>query len=146
MPASHRERAVTDALRKIVANDKDPKAAITAASMLLHQMDVFHQGQINDLKSMPLAEALWWFIEECSDEDPNRNEYFFTLRERMREYNMCLNDVFNQLGDAIGRSVREAKDLMNVGSWYSLNFKFKYDSPDFGQMVDLEVLPPEKMP
>ena len=34
---------------------------------------------------LPLIDALWWFIENVTDDDPQRNELFFRLRERMRE-------------------------------------------------------------
>ena len=35
------------------------------------------------LETLPLAEALWWFIENGSDE--NRTDVFFYLRERVRK-------------------------------------------------------------
>lgn len=35
------------------------------------------------LEGLPLHEALWWFIETGSDDDPN-SEVFFHLRERVR--------------------------------------------------------------
>lgn len=37
------------------------------------------------LSELPLTEALWWFIENVSDDDPLRADYFFSLRERVRE-------------------------------------------------------------
>lgn len=37
------------------------------------------------LASLPLSEALWWFIENISEDHPLRNHYFFKLRERVRE-------------------------------------------------------------
>jgi len=39
---------------------------------------------IQHTDSLPLAEALWYFIENVSDENPARTELFFHLRERMR--------------------------------------------------------------
>lgn len=36
------------------------------------------------LDSLPLAEALWWFIENQRDDDPITSEVFFMLRERVR--------------------------------------------------------------
>lgn len=36
------------------------------------------------LNGLPLAEALWWFIENVDDETPNRTTYLFRLRERVR--------------------------------------------------------------
>jgi len=35
--------------------------------------------------SRPLTEALWWFIENVSDDTPERTEIFFDLRERCRD-------------------------------------------------------------
>lgn len=40
---------------------------------------------LRHLDRLPLALALWWFIEEVADEAPNRNAVFFYLRERVRE-------------------------------------------------------------
>jgi predicted RNA-binding Zn ribbon-like protein len=37
------------------------------------------------VKELPLQEALWWFIENASDDLPERSSIFFALRERMRE-------------------------------------------------------------
>jgi hypothetical protein len=34
--------------------------------------------------TLDLAAALWWFIENVTDEDPQRTETFFHLRERVR--------------------------------------------------------------
>lgn len=40
--------------------------------------------QIKDyLDGLPMANALWWFIENVSDDNPHRNEVFFYLRGRM---------------------------------------------------------------
>jgi hypothetical protein len=36
------------------------------------------------VKELPLLEALWWFIENGSDDLPERSEIFFSLRGRMR--------------------------------------------------------------
>lgn len=36
------------------------------------------------LDGLPLAEALWWFIENVTDDHPQRTEIFFYLRERVR--------------------------------------------------------------
>ena len=36
------------------------------------------------MNSLPLAEALWWYIENIADEDPRRTDLFFYLRERVR--------------------------------------------------------------
>lgn len=33
---------------------------------------------------LPLQEALWWFIENMADDDPERQDIFFDLRERYR--------------------------------------------------------------
>jgi len=35
---------------------------------------------------LPMANALWWFIENSNDDDPHRSELFFYLRERMRNH------------------------------------------------------------
>lgn len=37
------------------------------------------------LETLPLVDALFWFIENVNDEDPFRSEYFFRLRERVRD-------------------------------------------------------------
>lgn len=34
--------------------------------------------------SLPLLEALWWFIENISEDHPERAVIFFDLRERYR--------------------------------------------------------------
>lgn len=36
------------------------------------------------LQTLPLAEALWWFIENVNEDDSARTELFFYLRERKR--------------------------------------------------------------
>lgn len=41
---------------------------------------------IDYLISLPTVYALWWFIENITDEDPRRSEIFFHLRERVREF------------------------------------------------------------
>jgi len=33
-----------------------------------------------------LVYELWWFIENVTDDTPDRTERFFALRERVREY------------------------------------------------------------
>lgn len=42
--------------------------------------------------SLPLMQALWWFIENVTDDLPYRSEIFFALRERVRIHgdNRCL--------------------------------------------------------
>lgn len=37
------------------------------------------------LASLPLLDAVWWFVENVSEEDTRRTDYFFSLRQRMRE-------------------------------------------------------------
>lgn len=39
------------------------------------------------VKTAPLVDALWHFIENVSDETPDRTEIFFALRERVRAHN-----------------------------------------------------------
>lgn len=41
---------------------------------------------INYLDSMPGVLALWWFMENVSDEHPHRTDLFFYCRERVRRY------------------------------------------------------------
>lgn len=36
----------------------------------------------------PLVYALWWFIENVPEDAPDRNDRFFALRERVRNYAM----------------------------------------------------------
>jgi hypothetical protein len=36
------------------------------------------------VKTRPLCEALFWFIENVDESDPERSETFFALRERVR--------------------------------------------------------------
>ncbi|WP_168991992.1 MULTISPECIES: hypothetical protein [Mesorhizobium] len=36
------------------------------------------------IATLPLVEALWWFIENTPDEPAERSELFFDLRERYR--------------------------------------------------------------
>lgn len=36
------------------------------------------------LEKMSIIQALWWYIEEMTDEHPARSEVFFYLRARYR--------------------------------------------------------------
>lgn len=38
------------------------------------------------LDTLPTTHALWWFIENVTDDDPIRTDVFFYLRERFRSY------------------------------------------------------------
>lgn len=38
------------------------------------------------LHGLPLTQALWWFIENSNEDDPNRSELFFYMRERVRTH------------------------------------------------------------
>lgn len=38
------------------------------------------------LEAMPIVSALWWFIENTNEEDPNRTDTFFYLRKRVGMY------------------------------------------------------------
>lgn len=38
------------------------------------------------LSGLPMAEALWWFIENVNEDSAHRSELFFYLRERMRSH------------------------------------------------------------
>lgn len=42
-------------------------------------------SHIEYLASLPLPDALWWFIENVNADTPLRTEMFFALRERMRK-------------------------------------------------------------
>ena len=44
------------------------------------------QETIDYLISLPTVFALWWFIENVTEDDPRRTELFFHLRERVREH------------------------------------------------------------
>lgn len=39
------------------------------------------------LDNLPTLNALWWFIENVEQDDPDRTELFFYLRERVRAHN-----------------------------------------------------------
>lgn len=39
--------------------------------------------------TLPLVEALWWFIENVTEGDPQRTELFFHLRARYRGELLC---------------------------------------------------------
>jgi hypothetical protein len=48
-------------------------------------------NRLNDLRGAgqelhKLVSDLWWFIENVDEDDPNRSEDFFALRERVRAY------------------------------------------------------------
>ena len=43
------------------------------------------QQAIDYLSTLPLTEALWWFIENMADDAEGRTDVFFSLRERMRD-------------------------------------------------------------
>ena len=38
------------------------------------------------LDGLLTVHAIWWFIENSNEDDPHRNELFFYLRERYRNY------------------------------------------------------------
>lgn len=37
---------------------------------------------IDYLKTLPLVQALWWYIENVTSDDPRASEIFFYLRAR----------------------------------------------------------------
>lgn len=39
---------------------------------------------LTHIDSMPVDEALWWFVENVPEDAPWRNDLFFRLRERVR--------------------------------------------------------------
>lgn len=45
-----------------------------------------HDSYMAHARSLPLLDALWWFIENTNDEDSWRGEMFFELRARMRTH------------------------------------------------------------
>lgn len=59
-------------------------ALIAAVAALVHEDGGESPDHSAYLACLPLVDALWWFIENVSQEDPHRNTYFFALRERMR--------------------------------------------------------------
>jgi hypothetical protein len=42
-------------------------------------------GRIGYLDTLPLLQALWWYIENVSSDDPDQAVYFFYLRGRYRK-------------------------------------------------------------
>lgn len=42
------------------------------------------QEQITYLDTLPLVHALWWWIENVTEDAPARDEVFFYLRSRYR--------------------------------------------------------------
>ena len=44
------------------------------------------QEKFDYMGLIPLVDALWWFIENISPEDPDRTDLFFELRRRVRVY------------------------------------------------------------
>jgi hypothetical protein len=40
---------------------------------------------IEYLKTLPLLQALWWYIENVTSEHPHATTYFFYLRNRYRK-------------------------------------------------------------
>jgi hypothetical protein len=41
------------------------------------------QQALDTLNALPLDQALWWFIENITDEMPYRSDLYFRLRERL---------------------------------------------------------------
>jgi len=39
---------------------------------------------VEHLTTLPLVEALWWYIENITTDDPRATRVFFYLRERYR--------------------------------------------------------------
>ena len=54
-----------------------------AVSLMNRLHDLSREGQELD----KLASDLWWFIENVNEDDPNRSEGFFALRERVPTHN-----------------------------------------------------------
>jgi hypothetical protein len=48
------------------------------------KVTVPHVSEMRMVTEPPLVQALWWFIENVSDEHPERSEMFFALRARYR--------------------------------------------------------------
>jgi hypothetical protein len=48
------------------------------------EIDAKLRSLIQQLDIMRLEEALWWFIENCGDNNPVNTGLFFYLRERVR--------------------------------------------------------------
>jgi hypothetical protein len=38
------------------------------------------------LDTLPFGYAVWWYVENVTEDDPIRTEVFFYLRERFRKY------------------------------------------------------------
>lgn len=45
------------------------------------------------LATLPLVQALWWFIENVPTEHPHASELFFLLRKRMREHHRLTDET-----------------------------------------------------
>ena len=48
-----------------------------------------NQAYADYIKTQPLVTALFWFIENMAEDDPDRNELFQMLRERVRTETHC---------------------------------------------------------
>ena len=131
LPYAHQEAAsIAEVARKDgdeVASD-DAAAAeelLDTADAALANFDEANRDLSDHLKGLPLHEALWWFIENVSDEDIHKQTYFFILRERMHQHN-TEGDAFDMIGRHVARESRLAANKMTADTWYDLSFKMKY--------------------
>ena len=131
LPYAHQEAAsIAEVARKDgdeVVFDEAAAAEelLDTAEAVLANFDEANRDLSDHLKSLPLHEALWWFIENVSDEDIHKQTYFFLLRERMREHNIE-GDAFDMIGRHVAKESRLAANMMTPDTWYDLNFKMKY--------------------
>ena len=81
-----------DALHALGRNDEDTAEEAEEASEILKGATAIYNKYMSSqvdyskyLKTQPLNEVLWWFIENVSEDTPRKIEYFFILRERIQK-------------------------------------------------------------
>lgn len=80
-------RLADDAMwtKSYLGRDPACRAVSRTAAAIRIPADASQPQYLGYLKGLPLVEALWWFIENCSEDMPGRTELFFALRERVRD-------------------------------------------------------------
>lgn len=88
----------------------------------------------NYVKSLPLMEALWWFIENINDNEPvNRNQIFFDLRERYREQQTSpISDLIKATKSLVD-DIESMQDGLNT-TWFG-DFSESQAQDDIGTMA-----------
>lgn len=110
---------------------------IQQAGRLIDEFEQANHNHTAYVNSLPIVEALWWFIDNCAEDDLHRQDYFHVLRERVRQHT-TEGDAFDMIGRHVARESRLAADKMTADTWYDLRFKMKY--APVAQISDVQLI------